>query len=155
MSDESIQITKEKKQELEEELKERKTKTRPEILEKLQYAKSLGDLSENAEYHAARDAQGKNESRIKEIEATLKNATVIEKQDTDEIGLTSNVTIQKEGEDNKRDFTLVSATEADMAEGKLSVDSPIGAALVGKKEGDTAEIETPSGTVIYHIVSVS
>jgi transcription elongation factor GreA len=123
-------------------------------LERLQYAKSLGDLSENAEYHAARETQGRNEDRIKEIEAIIKNAQIVEKTNSDTAQITSVVTVQKEGEKEKREFTLVGIEEADMASGKLSIESPIGKALLDKKKGDTAEVETPGGIVKWKIVSI-
>lgn len=153
MSD-SVQITQKRKDELEAELHELKTVTRPEILERLQYAKSLGDLSENAEYHAAREAQGKNEDRIKEVESILKRAEIIEKIDSDEAQITSIVIAQKEGDSNKREFTLVGPAEADMANGKLSIESPIGQALLGKKKGDVASVETPGGVVLWNVLDV-
>ena len=153
MSD-RIQITQERKDELEAELQDLKTVKRPAILERLQYAKSLGDLSENAEYHAAREAQGKNEDKIQELEGILKNAEIIEKVDSDDAQLTSIVTVQKEGDDTKHEFTLVGPAEADMANGKLSIESPIGAALIGKKKGDVAEVETPGGIVKWNILNV-
>jgi transcription elongation factor GreA len=149
-----VQISKERKIELEAELFDLKSVKRPEILERLQYAKSLGDLSENAEYHAARETQGKNEDRIKEIEAIIKNAQIVEKTNSDTAQITSVVTVQKEGETEKREFTLVGIEEADMASGKLSIESPIGKALLDKKKGDTAEVETPGGIVKWKIVSI-
>lgn len=149
-----VQISKERKIELEAELFDLKSVKRPEILERLQYAKSLGDLSENAEYHAARETQGRNEDRIKEIEAIIKNAQIVEKTNSDTAQITSVVTVQKEGEKEKREFTLVGIEEADMASGKLSIESPIGKALLDKKKGDTAEVETPGGIVKWKIVSI-
>lgn len=149
-----VQISQERKIELEAELFDLKSVKRPEILERLQYAKSLGDLSENAEYHAARETQGRNEDRIKEIEAIIKNVQIVEKTNSDTAQITSVVTVQKEGEKEKREFTLVGIEEADMASGKLSIESPIGKALLDKKKGDTAEVETPGGIVKWKIVSI-
>ncbi|MBP6926015.1 MAG: transcription elongation factor GreA [Candidatus Pacebacteria bacterium] len=149
-----VQISQERKIELEAELFDLKSVKRPEILERLQYAKSLGDLSENAEYHAARETQGRNEDRIKEIEAIIKNAQIVEKTNSDTAQITSVVTVQKEGEKEKREFTLVGIEEADMSTGKLSIESPIGQALLDKKKGDTAEVETPGGIVKWKIVSI-
>ncbi len=149
-----IQITKERKDELETELQELKGVKRPEILERLQFAKSLGDLSENAEYHAAREAQGKNEDAIQEIEGILKNAEIIKKTDSDDAQITSIVTVQKDGDKEKREFTLVGPAEADMVNGKLSIESPIGLALLGKKKGDVAKVETPGGIVKWNVLKV-
>ncbi len=151
---EYIQITQEKKEEFEVELLELKSVKRPAILERLQFAKALGDLSENAEYHAARENQGKNEDKIKEIESILKNVEIIEKVDSDDAQITSIVTVQKDGEKEKREFTLVGPAEADMANGKLSVESPIGVALIGKKKGDIAKVETPGGIVKWKVLKV-
>lgn len=159
MSD-KVFITKERKIELEAELLNLKTSVRPEILKRLQFAKSLGDLSENAEYHASREEQGKNEDRIKEIEHILKNHEIIEKNESGEVGLASVVTVQKDGPNSAdgqakpQTFTIVGPAEADMAQGKLSSESPIGAALMGKKAGDTAEVTTPGGVSVFNILEV-
>lgn len=149
-----IQISQQRKQDIEAELHELRTVTRVEILERLQYAKSLGDLSENAEYHAARELQGKNEDRIHELESMLKNVEIIEKEASDRVVLASLVIVQKEGESAKREFTMVSPAESDMTTGKLSFESPIGSALMGKKKGDVVSVTTPTGTVHWKIISI-
>lgn len=149
-----VHISKERKEALEAELQELKTVKRTEILGRLQYAKSLGDLSENAEYHASREEQGRNETRIQEIENMLKHVVITEKNSSDIAGLASTVIVQKDGEKEKREFALVSPEEADMASGKMSIDSPIGKALVGKKKGDIAEVITPGGTTKWKLVEV-
>jgi len=151
---EYIQITKQRKEEIEAELKELKVVKRPVILERLQFAKSLGDLSENAEYHAAREAQGKNEDKIQELESILKNVEIVKKVKSDTAQITSMVTVQKDGEKEKREFTLVGPAEADMSNGKLSIESPIGAALLEKKKGDVAKVETPGGIVKWNVLKV-
>ncbi len=148
-------LTHTKKEELEAELLERKSVTRPEILEKLEAARALGDLKENAEYHAMRDAQGRNESRIREIEELLKFVVVIEKSDDGTIDLASSVEVQKEGDTEAKVFMIVSPSEANIAEGKIGSDSALGKALMGKKVGDTAELITPKGSIFYSIKSVS
>jgi transcription elongation factor GreA len=150
-----VQITQAKKDEFEKELEKRKTKLRAEISQRVQFARSLGDLSENAEYHAARDEQGKNESRIQEIEGMLKNTEIVEKSKGGTVQLMSTVLIQKEGDNAHREFTLVSSAEADMGAEKMSSESPIGAALMGKSAGDTAEVTTPGGKSIYQILKVT
>ena len=152
--DETVHISAGRKAELEQELTERKETLRPEILEKLQYAKSLGDLSENAEYHAAREAQGKNESRIKQLEYILKHAEIVEKKSDGTIGLSSEIRLKK-SDDSEVSYTLVGPEEADMSKKLLSHTSPLGAALMGKSAGDTAEIETPKGTSSYTIISIN
>lgn len=152
--DEIVKITNERKIELEQELERRKLIDRKEILERLVAARDLGDLKENAEYHTARDEQGYNEARITQLEAILKKAVIIEKSDKGEIGLTSEVVIQRVGTDNKRKFVIVSEHEADMTTGKLSEKSPIGTALLGQNEGDIVSIDLPSGKVEFKIVKV-
>lgn len=148
-------ITEEKKKELEEELVHLKGPKRKEILDVLAYAKSLGDLSENAEYHQAREDQGKLEARIKEIEHILKSSQIATKSAGDTIGIGSKIVAQKEGDKEKRDFTLVGSQEADMAEGKISNRSPFGEALFGKKKGDVVSFDTPKGKVNYKILDVA
>lgn len=146
-------LTQEKKDQLEAELVTLKTVIRPEIMERVAHAKSLGDLSENAEYHQARDDQRKNEERIQHIESILKTAIVVEKGDTDSVQLSSCITVQKTGGE-PQDFCLVGVEEADMAAGKLSFKSPLGEALFGKKKGDQVTITTPRGDVVYTILDI-
>lgn len=148
-------LTKEKYEALEVELKELKTVKRKEVAEQLQYAKGMGDLSENAEYHEARDQQAKIEYRIAQIENILKNAEIIEhKTSSGVIEIGSEVVLQKKGEKDKQTFTLVGSEEADMSAGKLSIQSPMGMSLVGKKKGETFEFKTPKGKTEYKIVNV-
>ena len=148
-------ITKERKAELEAELKRLEGDERREIIESLEFAKSLGDLSENAEYHQAREAQGKLEDRVSEIKRILKDAEVVSgkrKGDTAQIG--STVTVQKKGEKEKRTFILVGEGEADMAAKKISYQSPLGSAIYGKRKGDTTVFDSPAGSVEYTIVDM-
>lgn len=146
-------LTQDKKDQLEAELLDLKTTKRQAIMDRVAHAKSLGDLSENAEYHTARDDQRKNEERIQKVESILNTAVIIEKPDTDSVQLSSCVTVQKTGND-PQDFCLVGIEEADMAAGKLSFKSPLGEALFGKKKGDTVTITTPKGEVIYTILDI-
>ncbi len=148
-------ISKEKKIELEAELHELETVKRKEIIEALEYAKSLGDLSENAEYHAAREAQGKLQTRIEEIQMTLKNSTIVEKKISNMIDIGASVAISKVSDKSERTFTIVGEAEADMAQGKLSFKSPLGSALMGAKVGEVVKFESPSGEIEYRIVSIS
>jgi len=148
-------ITKENKAALEAEYKELSGPKRKEIISAIEYAKSLGDLSENAEYHSAREAQGQLLERIATIEHVLKHAVVVEPSTTGRVDIGSTVVIQKEGEVNTRTFTMVGSEETDMLSGKISYKSPIGAALFGKKKGDTVTVVTPKGDMEYEIVSVS
>ncbi|MEK7227733.1 MAG: transcription elongation factor GreA [Patescibacteria group bacterium] len=148
-------ITKENKEALEKELKELSGPKRKEIIAAVAHAKSLGDLSENAEYHAAREAQGKLEDRIQQIEYTLKYGEVVEQSKDGSITVGSIVIIQKVGETNTRTFQIVGSEETDMLSGKISYKSPIGQALHGKKKGDIVSVATPKGDTEYEIVSVN
>ncbi len=147
-------ITEEKKTELEKELHELQTVKRKEILEALEFAKSLGDLSENAEYHQAREEQGKLEERIATVEEILRNSIVISKHHSTVVEVGSTITVQKEGDKAKQTFQIVGSEEADFAAGKISNTSPLGQALYGKKKGDTATVTTPKGQMVYKITSI-
>jgi transcription elongation factor GreA len=135
------------------ELQELKTKKRQEIAKRLQEAKDLGDLSENAEYFEAKEAQSLNETRIAELEELLKTAVVIEtpsEEDMVRIGSTVEV---KSG-NNTEIFTIVGSAEARPQEGKISNESPLGRAFLNKKVGDEIEVKTPGGNVIYKILKI-
>ena len=150
-------ITEEKRKELLLELEDLKGPKRKEILASLQYAKSLGDLSENAEYHQAREDQGKLEERIVKIEQILKSSQTVHHGGGDVVEVGSQVVVKKAGEasNEEKTFTIVGSEEADMAKGKISNKSPFGVALFGKSKGDTVTFQTPSGLVNYKILSVS
>ncbi len=152
--DNNLYITKEQKVGLEKELKELSSTKRQEIIEALEFAKSLGDLSENAEYHQARESQGKNEARIKEIEYILKTAIVSNGSKTGIIKVGSHVIVQKKGTKDKKEYKLVGPEEADMPTGKLSYKSPLGAALFEHKKGDEVTFSTPGGQSTYSILDV-
>jgi len=146
------QITDEGKVELEAELQELKSR-RGEIADKIAEARDFGDLSENAEYDSAREEQGLVESRIAEIEDILLNAELIRGGKSSKVSLGSKVEL-KTGKKSVI-YSVVGPVEADPLEGKISNESPIGAALMGKKVGDTATISTPKGSTTYEIVSIS
>ena len=148
-------ITEEKKKMLEAELKDLTGPKRREILDILEYAKSLGDLSENAEYHQAREDQGKLEERIKKIEQILQCSQVVSGGGGDTIEIGSNVVVQKEKTEDEKKYKIVGSEEADMALGKISNKSPFGEALFGKKKGDVVSFKTPNGMVNYKIIDVS
>lgn len=147
-------ITQEKLDQLNDELHHLKTVERPLIGERVATARALGDLSENAEYHAARSQQGKNESRIMEIESILKRAVILKKSESGKVELGATVVVLKDGDTETKTFMVVSDTEADIAQGKLSMNSPMGAAMTGKVAGDRFEMITPRGNVAYKIVSI-
>ena len=148
-------ITKEKKTELEKELIHLKGPKRKEILEALDYAKSLGDLSEKAEYHQAREDQGKLEERIQKVEQILKSSEVVTGGGGDVVEVGSKVVVKKEGSKEDQNFSIVGSEEADMAQGKISNRSPFGQALFGKRKGDEVSFTTPNGVVNYKVISVS
>lgn len=147
-------LTKEKHQELVRELDFLKTTRRKEIAEHLEYAKSLGDLSENAEYHETRNSQAEIEERIAHLEGVLKNVEIVGPRQSDIVGIGSTVLVQKEGETAARAYVLVGSEESNMAAGKISDHSPLGAAMLGKKKGDIFSVATPGGEVKYTILSV-
>lgn len=147
-------LTQEKYDELVKELDYLKKIKRKEVAESLNYAKSLGDLSENAEYHEARDAQAAVEDRINHIESILKNAKIVSTHSTDSVSVGSVVTVKKEGDDEKKTYTLVGAEEADIASGKISVTSPFGQAIMGTKKGSSFTFNAPKGPIAYKLVDI-
>jgi transcription elongation factor GreA len=147
----TIQITKEGKQELEKEIADLKGR-RKEIAERIATARDFGDLSENAEYDAAREEQGLVESRIAEIEDILLNAQVIKNSRKNEIEVGSLVELSDGS--NTYNYTIVGPVEADPLAGKISNVSPLGTALKGKKVGETAVISTPKGETKYKVVRI-
>ena len=148
-------LTLEKKTLLETELNQLKSIRRKEIADALEYAKSLGDLSENAEYHQAREDQANCEDRIIHIEQILKNAVIMETHATGVVSVGATVTILKKGSKEEKTFALVGSEEADSISGKISNESPLGQALLGKKKGDKITVHAPKGDVDYTIVSIA
>jgi transcription elongation factor GreA len=127
---------------------------RREIAEQLEYARSLGDLSENAEYEEARNLQAASEDRIRIIEDQLAHARIIEHSKGNSVSLGSSVTIQKVGEKEEHVYEIVGSAEANMQERKVSHLSPMGAALMDKKKGDVFSFDTPKGSQKYKIVAL-
>ncbi len=149
-------LTAEKFAELKKELEHLKTVRRKEVAESLEYARSLGDLSENAEYQEARDLQAAIEERISYLEKTIKEAKIVKHDKPgDVVGLGSIVSIQKEKEKDKKEYTIVGSDEANIHDRKLSYLSPLGEALMGKSKGDEFEFETPSGKQKYKVLKVA
>ena len=147
-------LTKEKFEALEKELDNLKKVRRKEVAEQLEYAKSLGDLSENAEYHEARDMQGVVEDRIQKVENILKSAVIISSHDTSAVAVGSVLTVAKVGEKDEKVYTIVGTEESDLSQGKISVRSPFGEAALGKKKGESFTYEAPSGSITYKIISI-
>jgi len=141
---------------LEDELKQRQTVERPRIIEHIAEARSHGDLSENAEYHAAKEEQAHNEGRIAEIEDKLARADVIDigKLSGDTIKFGATVTLIDEDTDKKTVWQIVGEPEADAKRGRISVTSPLARALIGKKKGTTVEVMAPGGPKAYEITKV-
>jgi transcription elongation factor GreA len=147
-------LSKEKHEELLEELENLKTKKRKEIAEKLEFAKSLGDLSENAEYHEARDEQAKVEERIMDIETTLKVAEIVKSKGSGIVTVGSKVVIHDDKKGAEKTWEIVGSEETDLPAGKISNESPLGQKLLGKKVGDTIEIQTPKGKISYKVTKI-
>lgn len=149
-------LTQEKFEELKKELEHLKTVRRKEVAESLEYARSLGDISENAEYQEARDMQAAIEERIQYLEKVIKEAKIVASvQKGDVVGLGSSVTIKKDGDAESRTYTIVGSEEANIHEHKLSFLSPLGEALMGKAKGDLFTFETPNGKQSYEVLKVS
>lgn len=149
-------LTRDGLQKLQQELHELKTVKRREISLRIQEAKELGDLSENAEYSEAKNEQSFTEGRIIELESILKNAQIIEEvtmKNSSAVQVGSKVRVKKD--DKEVQYVIVGSNEADPAAGKISNESPLGAAFLGKKIGDIITIEVPSGNAVIEIVAVS
>lgn len=144
---ELIVMTKKNYEDLKKELDYLVKVKRPEIIERIAEARSHGDLSENAEYDAAREEQRSNEGKIAEIEYKIKNADIREEvTDTSYVHLGSVVTVYDEDLEEEQVYTITSVTEVDVMNGKISVESPVGAALLKKRVGDAADVKCPDGT---------
>lgn len=147
-------LTKEKFAELEKELTVLKTTRRKEIAEALEYAKSLGDLSENQEYQEARDSQAVLEDRINHLEQVLKTAVIVSTQNSNVVVVGSTVNLEKASDKSRKSYTIVGSEEANAALGKISTKSPLGVGAMGKGKGDSFSFETPSGTMSYKIIDI-
>jgi transcription elongation factor GreA len=141
---------------LEEELKHRQQVERPRIIQAIAEARALGDLSENAEYHAAKEAQSLNEGRILELESLISRAEIIDitKLSGDRIKFGATVKLVDEDTEEEKTYQIVGEPEADVHSGRVSVSSPIARALMGKTIGDTVEVVTPGGGKSYEVVGV-
>lgn len=148
-------LTNEKKTELEKELENLKTVRRKEVASAIEWAKSLGDLAENAEYSQARDDQARCEARILELENILQNAVITDAHHTENgIFVGSTVVVKKLENNEINTFTIVGSEEVDLLNGKVSNESPLGNALIGKHAGDTVSFMTPKGEVSYKIEKI-
>ena len=142
---------------LKDELHEMKTVLRPQISDQIAEARDKGDLSENAEYDAAKEAQGLLEMKIAKLEAVIANARIIDEStiDTSKVFILSKVKIRNIANKTEMEYTIVAENEADLKAKKISIDSPIGKGLLGKKVGDVADVTTPNGIIKFEIVDIS
>ncbi len=156
MKEKEYFLTSEGYLELEEELNHLKTDKRDEVLKSLKEARSLGDLSENAEYDAARDEQAKLEARIKELEYIIEHATIIEEASEEGVvNIGSTVSLEYEGDDDVEEYRIVGSQEADPFNNKISNESPIAKAILNKKVGEVVEVSSPDGVYKVKIVKVA
>ena len=154
MTQQPIYLTPEGEKKLRAELAELTGPRREDLSKRLRSAIQMGDLSENADYHKAKEDQGFLEGRIQEIEAILRTAVIVEKTDSDVVTVGSHVTVQEIGFDDPETYYLVGAKEADPRSGKISNESPIGSALMDHKVGDVVEAETPGGIIKFKILKI-
>jgi transcription elongation factor GreA len=149
--------TKEGLKKLQDELHTLETKERPSVTKQIAEARDKGDLSENAEYDAAREAQGLLELKISKLKEVIVNARVVDESllDTSKVSILTKVKIKNLKNNAMMEYTIVAENEANLKEGKISIDSPIGKGLLGKKEGDKVEISVPAGIIPFQILSIS
>ncbi len=155
-----VVVTHEGLKKLEEELNNLRTVKRKEVADKIKVARGYGDLSENAEYDAAKEEQAMVEARIADLEATLKIARVIDdnalSRDTVSIGMHVRILAEGDDEDEAEEYDITGSTEADVDMNRISDESPVGAALIGKKVGDSVDVTLPNGSIItYKVLGVS
>lgn len=155
MSDDKIYLTNEGFLEIEEELNHLREVKRPEIIKALKDARALGDLSENADYDAARNEQAQVEGRIKELEILLEKAELIEKNDTDKVGLGTTVKIKYiEEDDDIEEYRIVGSKEADPSNDKISNESPLAKGIMGAKVGEICTVESPNGNYKVEVLEI-
>lgn len=157
MDEKEILLTQEGYDNLEKQLEYLKTEKRAEISERIKVALGFGDLSENSEYDEAKNAQAENEGKIAELENKIRYAKIIDESeiDTKTVQVGNIVKVHNEKIDKDATFTIVGSTEVNLAENKISNESPVGAALLGKKKNDIVEVKTPGGVVKYKILSIT
>jgi transcription elongation factor GreA len=154
--DDAVYITKEGLAKLKDERERRETVTRVEIAQRLNEAIKMGDLKENADYHAAKEDQGLNEGRVRELIDLIGRSRIIEQAGSDIVGLGCTVTFAEVGVDGEDEtYQIVGAQEANPAEGRISNDSPIGRSLMGAKKGQTVTAKTPNGEIQFKVLKVA
>ncbi len=157
MEQQTVYLTEEGLESLKQELRFLKIKERARIAQSIQEAREKGDLSENAEYDAAKEAQGHLEAKIAKIELTISSARLVDEKviDSSKARILSNVLVKNLQTDSEHTFQLVSAHEADVSLGKISVTSPIGKGLLGSAIGDVVEVDVPAGSVKFEVLNIS
>ncbi|HEY8363345.1 MAG TPA: transcription elongation factor GreA [Tissierellaceae bacterium] len=157
MADKDVFLTEDGLKRLENELEELKTVKRKEIAEKIKQALSFGDISENSEYDEAKNEQAQLEDRINKLESMLRNAKIIDKEEitTDKVSIGSRVLVKDLEFDEEMEYTIVGSAEADPYNGKISNESPVGKALLGRKSGDIVDVIVPDGVIKYQIISIT
>lgn len=157
MAGKQIFLTDEGLKKLEDELEELKTVKRKEVSEKIKVALSFGDLSENSEYDEAKNEQAMVEARIAQLEAMLKNVVLLDENDlnNEHVGVGSKVKVKDMEFDEDITYQIVGSTEADPVEGRISDESPVGSALLGRKVGETVVVEVPDGELSFKILEIS
>jgi transcription elongation factor GreA len=150
-------VSKEGLEKLREELRQLETEERPKIKKQIAEARDKGDLSENAEYDAAKEAQGMLEMRIQKLKSTIANSRILDESriDTSTVQIMNRVKIKNKKNNAVMEYTIVSETEADLKKGKISVNSPIAKGLLGKEVGDVVDIEVPNGTIPFEVMDIS
>ena len=153
---EEVLLTKEGLEKIKEEYDRHVSVTRAEVAERIKEARSFGDLSENAEYDAAKQEQAELEERINKLESMMRNAKIIDEDSSVEgiVNIGNTVIVKEKGSKEKVKFQIVGATEADPFEGKISNESAVGKALIGNKNGDTVEVEVIDGKITYKIMEI-
>ena len=156
MEEKEVILTQEGYNKLEEELNYLKTDKRSEIADRIKVALGFGDLSENSEYDEAKNAQAENENKIAELENKLRNAKIIDEKkiDTETVQIGNIVRVLDKELDEKIDYIIVGSTEVNLAENKISNESPLGKALLGARRNQVVEVEAPAGTLKYKILSI-
>ena len=154
MAPDKIYLSKEKFEKLQKELEYLTTVRRREVAEKLEYAKSLGDLSENTEYQEAREDQAGTEERIAKIESLVRSAEIVSREAGEGISIGSRVTLRREGAEGEETYEIVGEEESDIPQKRISHKSPLGLAIVGKRKGDEVSVKAPTGEKRYKIVDV-
>ena len=152
---EQVYLTAEGLKQLEEKLNYYKTVRRPEVIKKIGIAREFGDLSENAEYDAAKDEQARIEAEIEEMEVKVRNCVIIKKVDTSKVSIGCHVTLYDKTFDEDVKYKIVGSTESNPLQGLISNESPVGQAILGKKVGDQVKVDTPNGILEFEIKDIS